>query len=87
GESARLSRISISLSPYIPSQPIDKSWDPNKTVRRAIDNLIESVQSFAEFLILFGIAVVPWLVFFGLIIFGIVRWSKRRKAKKEAKSK
>ena len=87
GESARLSRISISLSPYIPSQPIDKSWDPNKTVRRAIDNLIESVQSFAEFLILFGIAVVPWLVFFGLIIFGIVRWSKRRKTKKEAKSK
>jgi hypothetical protein len=81
-ESARLSRIYIDLQPYELYEPIDTSWKPAETVRRAVENLIDSMQGFADFMISFGIAVLPWLVFFGLIIWGVVaiiRWRKRRK--------
>jgi hypothetical protein len=81
-ESARLSRIYIELQPYELYEPIDTSWKPAETVRRAVENLIDSLQGFADFLINFGILVLPWLVFFGLVVWGavaIVRRLKRRK--------
>ncbi|MEK6221017.1 MAG: DUF4349 domain-containing protein, partial [Chloroflexota bacterium] len=84
-DSARLSRISINLQPYNPAQPLDTSWSPSKAVREAIESLIESAEDFADFLIFFSIAVLPWLIFFWLIISGVRRWNNSRKAKKEAK--
>ncbi len=81
-ESAMLSRISISLSPHVSSQPIDYSWKPANTLRNAFDDLVDSLKNFADFLIIFSVAVLPWLLFFGLILWAVVRFFKRRAAKK-----
>ena len=81
-DSARLSRIYIELQPYELYEPIETGWKPAETVRRSVENLIDSMQGFANFMIAFAIQVLPWLVFFGLIIWGvvaIVRWRRRRK--------
>ena len=85
GQSAALSRINISINPYELSEPIDTSWKPAETFRRAVENLIDSLQGFADFLIVFLIAVAPWLLFFGLIIWGVVAVVRRRRAKKKEK--
>ncbi len=84
-QSALLSRISIDIQPYILSQPIDSSWQPAVTFRRAVENLIDSIQDFADFMIVFTVAMLPWLLFFGLIIWGVIRFFKGRKAKKQAR--
>jgi hypothetical protein len=73
-QSAALSSISISLQPYILSQPVDTRWRPAETVRAAFDALINGLRNFGDFLIYFAIAVLPWLVLFGAIIYGIVRF-------------
>ncbi|MGD8456079.1 MAG: DUF4349 domain-containing protein [Anaerolineales bacterium] len=87
-ESAKLSRISVTLEPNILYEPIDTKWNPSETVRYAIERLIDSGQDFVDFLIFFGISTLPWLVFFGLIIWGVValvRWRKSKKADKQKK--
>ncbi len=90
-ESARLSRIDIELQPYILSQPVDTRWRPMETVREALDKLVDGLRWFADFLIVFLIAVVPLLALFGAIIYGIVRFimwlvrlGKKRRARREA---
>jgi hypothetical protein len=82
-QSAALSRININLTPYELSEPIDTSWKPLETVRRAVEDLIYSMQGFADFMIVFLILVAPWLVFFGLIIWGVVAVVRRRRVKKK----
>src|SRR5574341_2497750 len=74
GESARLSSVSIQLQPYFAAQPVDTRWRPGETVRRAIDELVDGARGFADFLIFFSIAILPWLVLFGLAVYGIVRF-------------
>jgi hypothetical protein len=81
-ESAALSLIHINLSPYELSEPIDTSWKPAETFRRAVEDLLESLQNFADFMIVFLVAVLPWLLFFGLIIWGVVALVRRRRRKK-----
>jgi hypothetical protein len=90
-ESARLSRIDIELQPYILSQPVDTRWRPMETVREALDSLVDGLRWFADFMIVFLIAVVPLLALFGAIIYGIVRFiiwrvrvGKRKRAEREA---
>jgi hypothetical protein len=85
-ESAALSRINISLTPYELSQPIDTSWKPAETFRRAVEDLLRSLQDFADFMIYFGISFLPWLLFFGLIIWGVVVLVRRRRRNKAAKA-
>ena len=80
-ESARLSSITISLYPYLPSQPLDDTWRPAETFRGAVDALVNSLRGFADFLIVFAIAVLPWLVVIGLIWWGVARVIKKRRAK------
>ncbi|MEJ2757590.1 MAG: DUF4349 domain-containing protein [Anaerolineales bacterium] len=82
-QSAALSRINITLIPYELSEPIDTGWKPAETVRRAVENLLDSMKGFAEIVIVFGISVLPWLVFFGLIIWGVVAMVRRRNKRKE----
>jgi hypothetical protein len=77
-QSAALSRIDITLQPYILAQPVDTSWRPAETVRRAFDSLLNSLERLADFLIHFVIAILPFLAFFGVIIYGIVRFVLRR---------
>lgn len=81
-ESAALSSISITLTPYELYEPIDTSWKPLATAKDAVENLVNSMQGFADFMIMFGIAVFPWLAFFGLIIWGVVALIRRRRVKR-----
>jgi len=81
-QSAALSLIHINLSPYELSEPIDTSWKPAETFRASLENLLESLKGFADFLIRFGVSVLPWLIFFGLIIWGVVAIVRRRSRKK-----
>jgi hypothetical protein len=72
-ESARLSSISISLQPYILSQPVDSTWRPAETFRIALRDFVRSLQNFGTFAIRFSILVLPWLLVVGLVVYGIVR--------------
>ena len=90
-QSAALSRIDISLEPYVLSQPVDTRWRPAETFRRAIDNLVNSLRDFADFLIIFVVSVLPWLLLFGAVIYGVVRFiigrvrrSRERRVEREA---
>jgi hypothetical protein len=85
-KSAALSSVTVSLQPYILAQPVDNNWRPAETVRRAWDSLLGSLRGFGDFLITFGIAILPWLVIFGLIIYGIVRFVMWRIRKSQAKT-
>jgi len=79
-ESAQLSSISIELQPYILSQPVGDQWRPAETVRRAVDALLNGLRGFGDFAIFFAIAILPWLVAIGLVIFlvvRLVRWRAR----------
>lgn len=77
-QTARLSLITIDLQPYILSQPVDTRWRPAETVRRAFEALVNGARNFGDFLIYFSIAVLPWLVLLGLVIYGIVRFTAWR---------
>jgi hypothetical protein len=68
-QSAALSSISIELSPYILSQPVDTSWKPAETIRRALEDLVESLRDFADFAIYTLIACGPWLIILGVVGF------------------
>jgi hypothetical protein len=83
-QSAALSLINVYLSPYELSEPIDTSWKPAETFRASLENLLESMKGFADFLIQFGVSVLPWLIFFGLIIWGVVAVIRRRRKKKSS---
>jgi hypothetical protein len=87
-ESARLSSVTVSLLPYRPDQPLDTRWRPAETARSAFDALVNSLRGFADFLIVFAIVILPWLLFFGGIWWGarkVIR--KRRAGKSEEKPK
>ena len=77
-QSAALSSITVTLTPYVLSQPVDSSWRPLETVREAFDRLVGSLRGFGDFLIIFIISVVPWLLVAGLVVFAIVRFVQSR---------
>jgi DNA repair exonuclease SbcCD ATPase subunit len=80
-ESAALSLISVSISPTRTSQPIDTRWRPGETFREAVDRLLESLRNFVDFVIIFSISVLPWLLVFGAVAYGVIRavtWAIRR---------
>jgi len=80
-QSAQLSSIWIDLEPNILNQPVDDAWRPAETVRRAVQALLSGLRGFAEFLIFFAIAVLPWLLLVVLVI-GIVVWLVRRRSRR-----
>lgn len=85
-QSSQLSRITITLQPYKLSQPIDTSWKPLISMREALDDLIDGVKGFIDFLIYFIIAVAPWLALFGYVIWQVIKYFRRRKAQNPEKS-
>lgn len=89
-ESARLSRIDISLEPYILSQPVDTRWRPAETIREAFTALVDGLRDFGDFLIFFVIAALPWLLLLALVAYGVYRfvaWRVRvAKARRAAKA-
>lgn len=80
-QSARLSAISLELWPDVVAQPLDNAWRPAETARRAVDGLIESLKDFADFLIVFTIAWLPWLLLWGVVIWGGWRVFRRWRAR------
>lgn len=77
-QSAALSLIDINLQPYILNQPIETGWKPAETVRSATESLINSAQGMVDFLIFSVIAILPWLLIFGLIIYLVYRFIWKR---------
>lgn len=80
---ATLSRITLDMQPYFASQPIDTSWKPFESLRRGLDDLLDSLRDFVDWLLYFAVAVLPWLVLF----YFIFRWvwrAIRRQQKKAA---
>ncbi len=77
-QSAQLSSIRVELHPDIVEQPIDDSWRPARSVRAAFDTLLESLRDAGDGIIYFTIAVLPWLLLAGLILYGIVRFALAR---------
>lgn len=65
---ASLSRIDITLTPYIVSQPIDTSWKPMKAVREAIDELLYNSRNFVENVIDFIIVGIPSIAVFVFLL-------------------
>jgi hypothetical protein len=79
-QSARLSSIWIELQPYLLSQPVGDEWRPAETARRAVEALLDGLRGFGDFLIVFAIAILPWLAAIGLVVFlvvRLVRWRAR----------
>lgn len=72
-QSARLARIWIELQPYVLSQPVGTRWRPAEAARGAVETLTNSLQGLGDFLIFFVIAVLPWTVALGLVVYGVVR--------------
>jgi len=85
-QSAALSSITVTLTPYVLSQPVDSNWQPLETVREAFNDLIGSLRGFGDFLIRFVIAVVPWLLLAGLVIFGLYRFIRSRVMRARARN-
>jgi type IV secretory pathway VirB6-like protein len=87
-QSAQLSSINVELRASVLNQPlVQQGWRPSEAVHQAFTTLINGLQGVGNFLILFAIAILPWLLVVGLVLYGIIRlimWrigvSKRRKA-------
>jgi hypothetical protein len=85
-QSALLSSIWIELEPHILSQPVDDSWRPAETVRRAVEALLAGLRGFGDFLIFFAIAILPWLILVLLVIWVVVWFVRKRVRASDKKS-
>jgi hypothetical protein len=83
-QSAQLSSIRIELTPSILSQPVNSGWNPAETLRRAFETLVNGIRGFADFLIYFAVAILPWLLVFGVLGFVGYRLIRRRRTHREA---
>jgi hypothetical protein len=64
---AKYSLISITLEPYIPSQPLQiGGWHPEGVAKQALQDLIRGLQGLVDFLIRLGICGIPALLVIGL---------------------
>jgi len=81
-QSAQLSSITVELEPSILSQPVDNRWRPAETVRRSFDTLLSSLRDFGDFAIFFSIALLPWLLLAGAVVFVVLRLQKRWRARR-----
>jgi hypothetical protein len=80
-ESAQLSSISVELIPDALSQPVVTGWRPSETVRQSVDMLVNGLKAFADFLIVFSIAILPWLLFF-YGVYLLIKWLRAQISKK-----
>jgi hypothetical protein len=81
-QTASLSSIQIDFHPSVASQTVIPGWHPDDTARQAIERLIQRFQNTIDWWIIFGIADLPWLLFYAVLIFAVVRlglrWWRRR---------
>jgi len=85
-ESAAMSAISVEIVAKESLQPITiAGWEPQGTVKNAVEALINTGQKLVDILIWFGIYCLPFLVPLGLAVFFLVKLLLKRKAKRQAK--
>ncbi len=79
---SKYSLITITLQPFIPSQPINiGGWHPEGVAKEALEDLIHGLQGLVDFLIRLGICGIPALLVIGLFVTPfilIVRFFLRR---------
>jgi hypothetical protein len=81
-ESAALSSITAELIPDVAAQPIEiGGWQPQGTVKAAVEALIQALEWLADAAIWLAICVLPVALLVGLPVFLIVRSARRRRAK------
>ncbi|MEL7644920.1 MAG: DUF4349 domain-containing protein [Anaerolineaceae bacterium] len=84
-ESAALSSVAVEFVAEASLQPIQIGpWKPSGEAKNAVQALIRSAQKVGTGLIWFVITWVPFLLPIGLVIYLIVRASRKRKAAREA---
>jgi hypothetical protein len=68
-ESSRYSSVTVTLEPYIPSQPIEiGGWHPEGVAKEALEDLVRGLQQLVDLLIQFVICGVPILILIGLVL-------------------
>jgi len=84
-ESAALSSVAVEFVAEASLQPIQIGpWKPSGEAKKAVQALIRSAQKVGTGLIWFVITWVPFLLPIGLVIYLIIRASRKRKAAREA---
>jgi hypothetical protein len=82
-ESASFSSISAELIPDVAAQPLEVGgWQPQGTVKAALEALIRALQNLVDAAIWLGICILPVALVIGLPTWLIVRTVRRRRAKK-----
>ncbi len=90
---AKYSLVTITLQPYIPSQPISiGGWHPEGVAKEALEDLIHGLQNLVDFLIRLGICGIPALLvialfatpFFLTARYFVRRYNKRHPPKTSA---
>ena len=85
-ESAALSSITVDIVAKESLQPIAiGGWEPQGTVKKAVEALISAGQFLVDALIWIGIFCLPFLIPLGLAIFFLIKLIKKQKAKKKAR--
>ena len=81
-ESTAYSAISVELTPDVATQPIEiGGWQPQGTVKAAVEALIDALQWLADAAIWLGICVLPIVLLIALPGWLIFRAARRRQAK------
>lgn len=84
-ESVALSSISVEIVAKESIQPIEiAGWEPQGTVKNAVEALINAGQFLADAAIWFGIFCLPFLIPLGVAVYFLVRLFRKRRAKKRA---
>jgi hypothetical protein len=67
-ESAKYSSVTVSLEPYIPSQPIEiGGWHPDGVAKQALEDLVRGLQELVDVIIRLGICGLPVLLILALV--------------------
>ncbi len=78
-KTAALSSITVELRPTVTSQPVaDSGWNPAATLHNAVSALLTTLRGIADGAIFFAVTTVPWLVVIALLIYGAVRFFRRK---------
>jgi hypothetical protein len=90
---SKYSLITITLQPFVPSQPISiGGWHPEGVAKEALEDLVHGLQSLVDFLIRLGICGIPALLVIALFVtpfalsarFFVRRYNKRHPPKTSA---
>jgi hypothetical protein len=66
---SKYSLITITLQPFVPSQPISiGGWHPEGVAKEALEDLVHGLQSLVDFLIRLGICGIPALLVIALFV-------------------